>query len=702
MKHIRIFLICILGTTILFGCSKAGSPVAPNNGNPGNSGYPDISKHGMAAGLPSGTLDSQLTTGSFLHDSSGLEASPGHQIMGIWRIRLYDDGRCEVYPERTVESHNNVTSIVKNCSTCMKIKLGPPPGAGLFDFNITLTNPTNIAAYDVTGIIRISGDITFVNPDSYTFLWSYPGDTTPNPYAAWATGVDKRKFDAHASNVETLRFHKGGITKFTEMDYVIQASHPSNQEEPYEIGEMTASSELQSNGSNTADLSCRVGDWQLNVDSVTIDLTPIGGQPNTPMTFVSDNIWNITGVSYSATGQGAGDHLLKITATSNGVSTYNYLPVKVIANGPIKDGPFEVSFQNLPVGQPDGPTDGMDIAVIGATDGTSTGMVFGNDDTYHFWTTNYSDGTFGLYNNVTGLPITPFDLPNSKFDFADAQIPDTSVDSIFSLSWGEVNASTAILDPATIPPVKNRDRLALWWLNDGNLKLTSNVFVLGKKPGPPITFDVIVRPIDIASGFNHDGFLYVAQAFSAGDDTKFPIIDIMSLHPPLDFAGNTTMISDGYEIALDEGSGPGVVNRDALVGIDVDDSNILPISGGYGGHAWAAAVEAGVENALEIVDADIDLPKNTFVTVGLPSAPKDVEILPLKKAGQPSNWIAVLCTDNKIRLYDYTGALKQTIGGSPFMVGSALRLDIDDEHNAIHVLHQGSQGPLVTVYKWVG
>jgi hypothetical protein len=128
----------------------------------------------------------------------------------------------------------------------------------------------------------------------------------------------------------------------------------------------------------------------------------------------------------------------------------------------------------------------------------------------------------------------------------------------------------------------------------------------------------------------------------------------------------------------------------------------MEITPGYGGHAWIAVVEAGGENALEIVDADIDAPKNTFKTVALPSEPKDVEILPLKEAGQPGNWIAVLCADNKIRLYDYTGALKETIGGPPYMIGSALRLDIDDENLAIHVLHQSAASPLVTVYKWVG
>jgi hypothetical protein len=697
MKSIRALLVSAILMLILLGCSGNGSPTAPATGS-----ETPRSGSGLATVATGLAERASLSRGSFLRDGGMLAASAGHEIMGIWRIRLYDDGRFEVFPQRTEQGHVNVTNIVLNCKTCMKIALGPPPGPNLFDLMTTFTNPTNVAAYDVTGIVRASGDITFVNPDSYTLLFSHPGDTVPNPYAAWATGVSYRQFAAHASYMETLRFHKGGITKFAEMDYIIQASYPLNQEEPYGIWGLLASADFKSDGSNSVDLRCRVGDWQGNVDSVKIDLAPIGGSPDTPMSFVEDNIWTIAGLSYSATGQGVGDHLLKITATSKGVSTYNYLPVKVVAAGPITQGSFTVAYQNLPLDAPDGPSDGMDIAVIGATDGTANGMVFGADDTYHFWTADYKDGSFGLYNDVTGQPIEPFDLPNKNFDFADKVIPDTSVDSIFSLSWGETNASTATLDSTSTPPVLANERIALWFLNAGSLRLTANVLVLGANPGPPKTFDVIVKPVDIASGFRGDGLLYVAMVYAAGDQSKFSVVDIMAFHPPLDFANNTDMIKDGYEIGLEEGSGPGVVNRDALVGIDVDDSNIMEISGGYGGHAWVAAVEAGVENALEIVDADIDAKKNIFVTVPLPSAPRDVEILPLKEAGQASNWIAVLCADNLIRLYDYTGALKETIGGPPYMIGSALRLDIDDENKAIHVLHQGASSPLVTVYKWSG
>ena len=128
----------------------------------------------------------------------------------------------------------------------------------------------------------------------------------------------------------------------------------------------------------------------------------------------------------------------------------------------------------------------------------------------------------------------------------------------------------------------------------------------------------------------------------------------------------------------------------------------MAISGGYGGHAWIAVVEAGVENALEIVDADIDAPKNTFKTVALPSAPKDVEILPLKR---PASRATGSRSSAPTTRYDCTttpARLKATIGGSPYMIGSALRLDIDDQHHAIHVLHQGTQSAMVTVYKWVG
>ena len=698
MFRFSVPLITLLALFILAGCSGPSDPISPD--------YTTDSPRSASSGLTAGfeTSGSSLPVSSG-HQISSADISPstdGHELMGIRRIRLYDDGTVEILPMRIEQAHINVTKMILNCPTCLDITMGPPPGPNQFEFNITLTNPTNLTGYDVTGIIRASGDITLLNPDSYTYLFSYPGDTIPNPYVAWDTGVGNREFGGYAAHTQILRFEKGGITRFTEIDYLFQASWPDNQEEPHEISDLAPSAELQSNGLNTIDLTCHVGDWQDNVDAVTIDLGPIGGNPALPMTFTGDNTWTLDDVSYSPTGQGVGDHELLVTATSNGVSTYNYMTVTVVASGPIKDGPFLVKYQNLPLEPPDGPTDGMDIAVMGAADGTQVGMVFGGDDTYHFWSPDWRDGSFGLYYQDSGDPIMPFDVPNYRFDFADSVIPDSSVDSIFTLSWGESNTSEEVLDGTSIPQVIARQRIALWRMTGEALRLTSNVLVLGSDPGPPKTFDVIVRPVEFSSGFNQDGLLYMTLVFDSGTESEFPVVDIMAMKPPLDFEQNPNLYSGGYEIGLEQGTGAGKVSRMAVVGVDVDDSAVLPISGGYAGHAWAAVVEGGAENALEIVDADITSGDNVFVTVPLPALPRDCEILPLKNAGQSTNAICVLCGDNRIRLYDYTGTLLYTIGGAPYMTGSALRLDIDDTNLAIHVLHQGPQNPLVTTYEWDG
>jgi len=693
MKSTRLPLLLVFIILIATGCSGSGDPSTPPVDEV------DLTRPGMSLAGSEAVYTGVLPS-SGLQDYWVIPEDAGHDLIGIWRVRLWEDGTIEVIPRRTEQGHFNITSIILNCPTCLKIELGPPPGPNTFDFNITLKNPTAVTGYDITGIVRTSGDIKFLNPDSYTFLFSLPGDTTPNPYAAWDTGVGNRTFEGGASHTEMLRFEKGGLTKFTEMDYLFQASWPGNQEEPYGIWGLAANDEFQSDGSNMVELRCRVGDWQENIDSVTVDLTPIGGTPDTPMVFFEENIWKLGGLSYNATGQGIGTHLCKVTATSGGVSTYNYLPVTVVQSGPIMQGSFEVIYQNLPLDQPNGPTDGMDISVMGAENGEQVSMVFGHDDTYHFWRDGYSDGALGLYYGDTGAPITPFDMPNSRFDFADVTIPDTTADSIFTLKWGEANTSSEVLDGSTVPPIVARQRITLWnMLGDEGLKLTANVLVLGKDEGPPVTYDAIVRPVEYASGFRKDGLLHMALVFDSGDDTAFPVVDIMALKPPLDFETNPSII--GFEAALDEGSGPGVVNRDAVAGIDVDDSLLMEITGGYAGHAWIAVAEGAPENVLEIIDADIDVQNMVYNTIPLTFEPLDVEILPLKNAGQPSNWICVLCSDNVIRMFDYDGNFVASVGGLPYMNGAALRLDIDDTNLAIHVIHQGTT-PMVTAYKWAG
>jgi len=420
------------------------------------------------------------------------------------------------------------------------------------------------------------------------------------------------------------------------------------------------------------------------------------------MAFYLENIYRVENVSYSPTGQGVGKHKLLVTATSNGVKTYNYLEVEVISAGPIKQGPFLVTQQNIPLFPPDGPTDGMDIAVMGAEDGTSTGMVFGSDDTYHFWTSDYSDGSFGLYHADTGDPITPFDVPNFRFDFANKSIPDTSVDSIFNLAWGECNTSTEILNPDTIPPVLARQRIALWNMTAGSLKLTANVLVIGSNPGPPVTYQVIVRPIEFCSGFLEDGLCYMTLVYDSGDEASFPVVDIMALTSPLDFADNPDLVTGGFEIGIDQGTGAEQVDRTKIVGVDVDDSNMLPITGGYAGHSTVAIVEADGVNKLKIIDADVDSQTNVFTTVNLPAEPLDVQILPSAKVGAASNYICVLCADNLIHMYDYAGNYAGNFGGAPYMTGYARRLDVDDKNVAVHVLHQNPSYPMITVYKWDG
>jgi len=693
MKLLNCFPILLIILTV-FGCSKSPNPINPSSDDsviPSKTGLNAISE-------PEVTVSS-ISPRPLLPGVSFLPPGENHNLWGIYRIRIWEDGTVEIIPNRNEQKHVDVTKLALNTPGCFKLTVDIVE-TNVFDFHITLKNPTGIKAYDVTGIVRSSGDIEFLNPDGYTLLWSKLNDETPNPFAAWKTGVGNRAFPGHQSFEEILRFRYHGLTKFTEMDYVIQASWPGNQEEAYEISDFVVSDDFLDNGTNTVDIQCHVYDWQNDISEVKIDLTPIGGNKNVQMTNMGGGIWKKSSLTYQPTGQGIGTHNLLIEAKGNGVSNYNYVPVTVVSGGPIMQGPFIIQYQNLPLAAPDGPTDGMDIAVMGASDGTQVGMVFGSDDTFHFWSTDYTDGTFGLYKASDGTPITPLNMPNFRFDFADTTIPDTSGDSIFTLSWGESNSSNEVLDPDTVPPIIARQRLSLWYLTADGLKLTSNILVLGQDPGPPQTFDCIVRPADFASGFLANGFLYTALIVDSGDTSAYPFVGIMGMIPPLDWQSNTELITGGYEVDLTEGSGAGKVNRNAIVGFDIDDSGVLQISGGWAGNAVIGAVEAGSENQLEIAYGPIEANDPDFKTVNLPSAPLDVEILPISKLGEPSNWFCVLCADNKVRFYDYEGNLAFMVGGPPYLTGTALRLDVDDKNMAVHVLHQGASNPLVTVYKY--
>ncbi len=274
----------------------------------------------------------------------------GHSVMAIYSIDIdIESNSVEVIRNRDSEPHWNVTSFLlpPNCNNCFTAAiLNYDPVAKTVNVRVTLKNPTNLTGYDVRGIILDFGYMKLTNPDSYTKLF---GPGAINPFIAWITNAD-RSFPALQVHYEEISIYNPAYPKFPAFTFVVDASWPNHCKEPYEVHPFDVTGDLQSDGSNSLLINCTAYDWQDNIESVTIDLTPIGGMFGVPMNDMGGNLYqtNITYVS----GPGQGYYDLLITATTSDPvaynQTYNYVTIHVVGPGtefPIEFGKEErVSF----------------------------------------------------------------------------------------------------------------------------------------------------------------------------------------------------------------------------------------------------------------------------------------------------------------------------------------------------------------------
>ncbi|HEX9744071.1 MAG TPA: hypothetical protein VGB30_01480 [bacterium] len=278
----------------------------------------------------------QLSNENSVKDISFSKTSENSMILGAWDV-IIDPvaGTVEAVPVRSMQQHWNVTPLISppKCFDCFKVKnLSYNASTQVVTVDIGFLNPSNITGYDVRGIITDFGFLTLQNPDGYTDLFSgTPGDI--NPFVAYQSGPGNREFPGQTALFETLQIHDPNFPQFGMFTYIVEASWPTNCNEPYEVALQSIAGPLYSDGTNAVLARVYARDWQNNVESVTIDMTPIGGtiQPMAPD--VVPDVWTV--FISAATGTPVGSYDLLVKATSGDPvdqtpDMYNYIKVQVI------------------------------------------------------------------------------------------------------------------------------------------------------------------------------------------------------------------------------------------------------------------------------------------------------------------------------------------------------------------------------------
>lgn len=267
-------------------------------------------------------------------------------VLGIWNVVIDPVNlSIEAVPVRSAEAHFNITAMVMppKCYDCFLAKdLVYDPATQIMTVDVGFMNPSGITGYDVRGIILEFGEMEFLNPDGYTNLFAYtPGEI--NPMVAFKTGIGQREFPGLTSKYETMEIYNPLFPGLSVFEFVVEASWPDNCKEPYEVEFQNIDGDLYPDGLNSPVLSVRALDWQNDIESVKVDLTPIGG---TVVTLDPDplqaSIWK--GPISCAPGTLEGDYDLLIGATTQ---------------MPFDQTPYMANYATVTVAQP--PVPGEEI-----------------------------------------------------------------------------------------------------------------------------------------------------------------------------------------------------------------------------------------------------------------------------------------------------------------------------------------------------
>lgn len=259
----------------------------------------------------------------------------GRQLWGMWDIVIdLETLSATVVPDRDVETHYNVLPFLAppKCSDCLKLHINSfDPVSRILDLDATLRNKFAVGGYDVRGIV-FTDDLGHMlnNEDAWTSLYYIPDGDTISPFKAYAKDDPQRRFPGKAELTENFRIWVPDPPENHLIKYAVDASSPSNCEEPYAFENFTQATiycTLGSHGLVTVD----VKDWQENVMVVRFEAPEITGEPFTPLSPGSGDTWFVD--LFNSTGISAGDYPVKIAAVSAGpgATTAYYVPVLTIS-----------------------------------------------------------------------------------------------------------------------------------------------------------------------------------------------------------------------------------------------------------------------------------------------------------------------------------------------------------------------------------
>lgn len=348
------------------GCSGSNSPVNPVDSQP-----------------------QDLTLSEPYRDVSEF----GRSLLMACNFELdFETQEITIEPLRTTNMHFSIRSLLQNpafcpgnnCLTAQFTQVGPTPG--YFKIKVTLVNPSNITGRDVRGIVynNTQNNHRILNADEYTKLWAPPNYNSVYPFKAFAKGDLERKFPPLASFSANYEFQFNPLPPKWVFFYAVDASWPSNCEEPYEItGQEQIGAFYASRGCSQFTVQASHHSGPAHLDGITLDATPIGGDVIEMDYDFLENTYSAMVINEQSIIPGDYDLLITARATGVDIYLYDYFHVTVVEDD--QGGNVRGDLKDFDTDQ------GLPLAHVTTSDGTNL-FEYDSDFCGYFATSGIPDG----------------------------------------------------------------------------------------------------------------------------------------------------------------------------------------------------------------------------------------------------------------------------------------------------------------------
>jgi hypothetical protein len=609
---------------------------------------------------------------------------------------------CEV---RDGETHYNITPYLIGHVVINLI--GFDPTTHVLDFEMQITNPSAVDVFDVRTIFlspALSG-YSLLNPDDYTKLFSpYPPHVV-NPFVAYATSTANRVFPASSTHGAKFKVQCPAlVTLPLKFRLLVECSWPSNCQEPYLIDNQSLSNPISTTTSGT--ISLEAYDHQHNIDTISVDTTPITGGL-TYLATPGGDWWNADIKNTMGAPIGIYRCLIDAKSLATNDDLYDFIDIEVVPSMPPMTGWSSVSY---PL-----PTDlgSLDLGVISDPGGPRDSEILmpgdgEKGDKVMIFAPGYA--VSGEYVN-----LVDYDPANDQYQPYPVLRIDSADDGAFSFT----NTNSTLPYPNPVSTLFNDQ---IWSVFDNTPRLhlgpatdeARYYFDFGMEAKP--------RPVDVCDDFDLGQY----TLFSTGGDTKKDDLIFMGTMP-----SSYTYDKVKFVACLDPwiGMEAGQVDPGSIYAIDVDSYTpatggpdvanlyILEDSAGYIQVEvfWIVDTASGWDYDMVGYKMTIHvdyLEKTTWWGIG-----HDIELLPPNKDYELNPDEPTLCVllswadgttpleNGEVVLYNAeTGAFLEAMGtiGAPSMPKSSVKyLDTDDHDWQIHVTRFDSSGnPVATVFSY--